>query len=453
MSERGQKIRLGVFVIGCVLAIVVLVILFGKQPAFLTTREKYVVKFKNAPGVGPGTPVRMSGVKIGQVSELELKPDEKGNLAVFATVLVDKKFLPRANETPTIGQSLLSGDTSIDFVPDPENKDTSVRDPGVVIEGRSAFDTRQAAVEVQRLVPSAEQSLAEIRKSFEGIRDVTPKIKDAATEFAALSRSLRETLPEVRQTNDSIRNLSDTTRNFIPELSKSNDRIYMAAKNWSDAGERANVILQTNESKINRTIEHFEELSDNLNRVAVNLHQIINDENQKKINLILNNTATASQRLDSVANNADQMLKDGSKAMKRVSESAEKADEAIDNLRKATKPLADRSESITRNAEETLAQLNRLILELRQFTAAGSRTDGSLGKLLNDPSLYNNLNDASIMLVRTMPRIDKLLNDLQVFADQIARHPEKLGIGGAVHPSSGVKESPFAPTQPNVYPK
>jgi phospholipid/cholesterol/gamma-HCH transport system substrate-binding protein len=444
---------LGIFVIGCIIAIAALVVLFGKQPAFLTTREKYVVKFKNAPGVGAGTPVRMSGVKIGQVSDLELKQDEKGNLAVYASILVDKKFLPRENEVPTIGQSLLSGDTSIDFVTESDIKDNSPRDPGSVIEGRSAFDTRQAAVEIQKLVPSAEQSLNEIRKSFEGIREVTPKIRDAATEFAALSRSLRETLPEVKQTNDSIRNLSDTARNFIPELSKSNDRIYMAAKNWSDAGERANVILQTNETKINRTIEHFDELSENLNKVAVNLNQIINDENQKKINLILNNTATASQRLDSVAGNADQMLKDGSKAMKRVSESADKADEVMENLRKATKPLAERSDSITRNVEETLAQLNRLILELRQFTAAGSRTDGTLGKLLNDPSLYNNLNDASIMLVRTMPRIDKLLNDLQVFADQIARHPEKLGISGAVHPSSGVKESPFAPTQPGVYPK
>jgi phospholipid/cholesterol/gamma-HCH transport system substrate-binding protein len=453
MSERGQKIRLGLFVIGCIIAVAVLVILFGKQPAFLTTREKYVVKFKNAPGVGPGTPVRMSGVKIGQVSDLELKQDEKGTLAVFASVLVDKKFLPRENEFPTIGQSLLSGDTSIDFVPDPEIKDTAVRDPSAVIEGRSAFDTRQAAAEVQRLVPSAEQSLAEIRKSFEGIREVTPKIKDASQEFAALSRSLRETLPELKQTNDSIRNLSDTTRNFIPELSKSNDRIYMAAKNWSDAGERANVILQTNEAKINRTIDQFDALTDNLNKVAANLNQVFNDENQKKLNTILNNTATASQRFDSMASNADQMMKDGSKALKRVSESADKADEAIENLRKASKPLADRSESITRNAEETLAQLNRLILELRQFTQAGSRTDGSLGKLINDPSLYNNLNDASIMLARTMPRLEKILHDLETFADQIARHPEKLGLGGAVRPSSGLKESPFSPTQPNVYPK
>jgi phospholipid/cholesterol/gamma-HCH transport system substrate-binding protein len=31
---------------------------------------------------------------------------------------------------------------------------------------------------------------------------------------------------------------------------------------------------------------------------------------------------------------------------------------------------------------------------------------------------------------------------VEIFADKLARHPELIGIGGAIRPSSGLKESP-----------
>jgi len=35
-----------------------------------------------------------------------------------------------------------------------------------------------------------------------------------------------------------------------------------------------------------------------------------------------------------------------------------------------------------------------------------------------------------------------VLRDVEIFADKIARHPEQLGLGGVLRPSSGLKESP-----------
>ena len=64
----------------------------------------------------------------------------------------------------------------------------------------------------------------------------------------------------------------------------------------------------------------------------------------------------------------------------------------------------------------------------------------------NDPELYNNLNDAACMLTRLMPRVDRILRDVEVFADKIARHPESLGVGGAINPSSGLKTVPTGST-------
>ena len=53
------------------------------------------------------------------------------------------------------------------------------------------------------------------------------------------------------------------------------------------------------------------------------------------------------------------------------------------------------------------------------------------------------------MTTRIMPRLDRILRDFEVFADKIARHPESIGVGGAVRPSAGLKESPtLNPPQP-----
>jgi phospholipid/cholesterol/gamma-HCH transport system substrate-binding protein len=243
-------------------------------------------------------------------------------------------------------------------------------------------------------------------------------------------------------------------------LRGTNEQVYLAAKNWKEAGERANVLMQTNEAKIGGSIDKLAALidsvklvADNLNRTMVSVNQLLNEDNQRKVSQILTNANNASQRMDSVMNNADQMMKDGSKAVKRFSDSADKADEVMENLRKTTKPLAERSDSIAKNLDESTAQINRFVLEMRQFLASISRGEGTVGKLLNDPALYNNVNNASIMLVQLMPRLEKILHDLETFADKLARHPELIGAQGVVRPSSGLKESPTTPLQPANYPK
>ena len=80
--------------------------------------------------------------------------------------------------------------------------------------------------------------------------------------------------------------------------------------------------------------------------------------------------------------------------------------------------------------------------DVQELIRGLSKGDGTLRRFLTDPTFYNNLNDAALMLVKLMPRLDRTLRDVEVFADKIARHPELIGVGGAVSPSGGLKEGP-----------
>ena len=72
-----------------------------------------------------------------------------------------------------------------------------------------------------------------------------------------------------------------------------------------------------------------------------------------------------------------------------------------------------------------------------------SNSEGTIGKLLNDPALYNSayatveevkatVKDARADLADLSYKLEPLVNDLRMFADSLARDPRQLGIKGAL---------------------
>src|SRR5262249_25543715 len=114
MNDQAIRFRIGIFVLAALILLAVLVTLFGGFPNFFTHYDTYTIVFKDAHGVGPGTPVRRSGVRIGDVRSLSLD-NETGKVEV--TIQVDPKFNLRKGDRPTPVQGLLGGDTSIAFLP------------------------------------------------------------------------------------------------------------------------------------------------------------------------------------------------------------------------------------------------------------------------------------------------------------------------------------------------
>src|SRR5262245_27260803 len=114
MAERNARLRLGIFVAAALFVLSILVVLFGGTPTLFSSRARYIVLFPEAPGIAQGIPVRKSGVRIGEVTRLDL---DESSSQVRVTVEVDPKFGPRTGEDAVLTRGLLSGDTAIDFVP------------------------------------------------------------------------------------------------------------------------------------------------------------------------------------------------------------------------------------------------------------------------------------------------------------------------------------------------
>jgi phospholipid/cholesterol/gamma-HCH transport system substrate-binding protein len=112
-------------------------------------------------------------------------------------------------------------------------------------------------------------------------------------------------------------------------------------------------------------------------------------------------------------------------------------------VQKVADPLADNGRGLVEKADELFKKLGRsadrmeeLVENLLLFSQALNRSDGTLGKLINDPRLYNNLTDATDQVNRLAIELRPVLYNARLFTDQLARNPEKLGVRGALERGS-----------------
>ena len=109
-------------------------------------------------------------------------------------------------------------------------------------------------------------------------------------------------------------------------------------------------------------------------------------------------------------------------------------------MRRSSAPLNERGPRLFQNLDEAAEKFNRMLTSVGELMQAVGQSDGTLRRFVTDPMLYNSLADAACLVVKLLPRLERVLRDVEVFADKIARHPELLGVGGAVSPSGGLKE-------------
>jgi ABC-type transporter Mla subunit MlaD len=462
MSELTLRFRIGVFVLASLLLLAVLIILFGSFPRVLTPSNEYAVRFVDAPGISVGTPVRRSGVRVGEVRAIDLD-DETGEVRV--QILVNRRFTIRRNDQPTLVHGLFGGDTTIDFVPRREgaaDADRTPVEPGselmgtpqatvntllnrtsdmVPVAGDALKEIRDSLQRVDKLAPLLEDTVREYRKLAEASTRAVPDIQKAANKVSNLAETTQQGVQDLKQTNEDIRRLVKPVRESLDELKKTATEAQVTLRTWDKLGERLRLLVQTNEESITRLVNGA---TDTLARIS----NILTEENQRHFNTTLKNVAASSEQLDSITKNTDLLLKESLQTVKQLNGTLTKTDEVLGTVQQAAKPLADRTSPVMKNLDEASGRINRVLIDVQALFKTIDQGDGTLRRLITDPALYNHIDQAAVMVLQMLPRMDRVLRDVEVFSDKIARHPEALGIGGAVRPSSGLKESPSLPPLP-----
>jgi phospholipid/cholesterol/gamma-HCH transport system substrate-binding protein len=134
-----------------------------------------------------------------------------------------------------------------------------------------------------------------------------------------------------------------------------------------------------------------------------------------------------------------QTLADLRQTVQGMGTTIDTADRNLRNLEGLTKPLGERGAGMVAQIDQTIGRLDEVMQQAVFFTKALNESDGTLGRLVRDPQVYEDLAAAAANVKGLSRELRPIVDDIRVFSDKIARHPEQLGVRGALDRKPGLK--------------
>lgn len=253
-----------------------------------------------------------------------------------------------------------------------------------------------------------------------------------------------ESIIEGRALPDPIEAISALQVNVGPAV----ESLGRAADAVTTVAERVNAILGENVTgekaialidQANTAFESFDRTMAEVDKVAQAVNSVIGDaEVQQQLKQGL---AAAPQ----VISGAKAFIVQAVDTITRLDAAVASAEANLKNIEGLTKPIGERGPELANLVVNALENLDATLNEARAFTKNLSQSQGTLGKLVNDPQLYNevrtvvgNVNVILMKIDRLANQLEPILVDARIFTDKVAREPGRI-VGGALQRGPGIK--------------
>jgi phospholipid/cholesterol/gamma-HCH transport system substrate-binding protein len=125
-----------------------------------------------------------------------------------------------------------------------------------------------------------------------------------------------------------------------------------------------------------------------------------------------------------------------------MNQSIDLVDKNLNNVEEFTAILGKQGGETLIRLNQSVDKLDRLMSEVLVFSQSLNDSKGTIGQLVHNPELYHSVNRAVKNVEELTQQLRPIVNDARIFSDKIARHPELLGVRGAIKPEDGTKSLP-----------
>jgi phospholipid/cholesterol/gamma-HCH transport system substrate-binding protein len=213
------------------------------------------------------------------------------------------------------------------------------------------------------------------------------------------------------------------------------DSFAATSKEWGALAHNVNNLLETKRGNIDQVIERAADSLDQLSLAMKSATELIQQANR-----IVGDPKTQAA-LQQTAQSLPRLVSDTRETIVVARTTLESMQRNLQNLESVTDPLAKKGTDMIARVDTSLANLDRLLADASRFVRVLNTQDGTLQKLASDPQLYDNLNRSSQLLNVLLRGIEPIVQDMREFSDKVARRPEILGVGGAIQPSNGLRDT------------
>ncbi|HVS32051.1 MAG TPA: MlaD family protein [Thermoanaerobaculia bacterium] len=352
-DKKHKTIRVGLLVTASMVVLMVFLFFIGAEQKIFARKSEYNVQLENASGLAEGNPVRMSGVTIGVIKEIRLPQDPKEkNVAI--QLMIDRKYSERIREDSRARLKklgLLTGDSYIDVT------------PGTL---------RYEEIEPGSLIPAQRQT---------NVEQLISSGEDLVDNLVQISYSLKNVLGRV-----------DRGEGLLGEMTST-----------PETKQRLTDTLLTTLNKTNAALAHIESGRGVMGKL------IYDDAYGEQLTA---STTGAMQSLQSVAANLQRSFDSGSGALPALlsdPEGKRRVMELVENLRLTSANLSTFSATLQSGegliprlmtdkeyGDQAMAEFTLLVTQLNETVHKINTGEGTAGKIIADPSLYESVNDILI---------------------------------------------------------
>jgi phospholipid/cholesterol/gamma-HCH transport system substrate-binding protein len=352
-TTKNRSIRVGLLVSGALFILMVFLFFIGSEQKIFARKNEYEVRLENVTGLSQGNPVRMSGVTIGTIRDIKLPQDPKQK-QVEILLMIDRNYAERIRNDSRARLKklgLLTGDSYIDVSAGTPR--FPILEPGSVIPAQRGTD-------VEALITSGEdlvENLVQISFSLKNILQRVDRGEGLLGEFT--------TSPETKQ------RLTDT---LLTTLNKTNAAL---AHMESGKGVAGKLIYDD---------KYAEELTASISGAAKSMQAL-------------------TGRIQRSFETGDGMVP----ALLNDPEGKRRVYELIENLRLSSANLSTFTTSLQTGeglvprllndkayGDQALGEFSALVRQLNEVVTKINTGEGTAGKLIADPSLYESVNDILI---------------------------------------------------------
>lgn len=380
MDENTLKLRVGIFV---VIAMLILGILIFLNSEGWTRQYSVFIKPVSAPGVSVGTPIRKNGILVGRVRAVGSEEDY-----VVLELAINEDENVYANETVKIKADGILGDTIVEILPLPRDQRGEPLPPQGVL---SKVSVARNPMEIVDVALNLEKEITETLKAV--------RAGSAAVDGAGLQiRDLAATVQGVLQNEDS------DFKKLVVDFRATNQRVQVAVENFNRIFENMNDIVGDPELK-----NEFRKSIATLPKIFEEIRGTVADT-RKTINSFQTVTSKAGESFD-------------------------KANKSLDNIEVFTGSLKETGPEVLVQVKESLKNVDGLVVQIKDFTSGLAKlksSQGTIGKLLNDTEVYDDIKSTVENARDLSQQLEPLVNDLRLFADALARDPGVIGVRGAL---------------------
>jgi phospholipid/cholesterol/gamma-HCH transport system substrate-binding protein len=346
-------------------------------------------------------------------------------VVMIATPLIGAILFALFGGFPTLGQGAYP--LYVQFKDAPGvSEGTPVRKSGILIGRVSATEFAQkrdgviVTLKIQDKVQLHRNEICRIKGGFLGdaVLEFIP-VDDKALEAQLIS-------PGDYLNGTVMGNPLEALANMESNLSAAAGSVGKAGDQIGELAGNLNKMFSTNDDQIQRILDKTESSLDGLQRTLGNVDGVLGDQQ-------------VQQQLRQSIVELPELFKQSRDTLDRMQDAIESANRNMHNMEGLTGPLGDRGEQMVTKIDSTMGRLDELLAQFVMFGKQLNEENGSLNRLVRDPELYQSLNQAAKNVEQITCELKPIVRDARAFSDKVARHPEVLGVGGAIRRSSGIK--------------